>query len=166
MSEIFFSYQDVRKIATVFRRPDISLIDCVADAGQLTLRFRIDAAQLVEMIRRFKDHFPVEAAVKMELQLLDSQRIGVQLVDMDVDAKAIPKFARKLAMPMIRRSLFDRIPPMDGVCVEKDKERVIVDVAQVLKASNVGAPIEVKRLKVEQGGIRILIAIGAGDAAC
>ena len=158
-------YNDLRKLATIFRKPGLVLCGCgLSPERLLQVEVRIDLAAFVDIAAKLNRPVPITIQVDLNINLLDSKTISLQLSSLQLDKSELPIVIRPLLRPkQLRKKLFAAIPETPGITVDAKSEQVAV----ALGALAIDHPLLnaacLKRLVITDQGISLELNFASSE---
>lgn len=153
--ELTITYNDLRKLATMFRQPGVVLSGCGCSANKLLeLEVRLDLAAFVDIAAKLGKPVPITVTVEINLSILDTRTVAVQLESLNLDKSELPIVIRPLlTSKLLRRKLFEAIPSKPGIDVDSKKERVHISLEGLPSEHPLLKHVELRRLEISAQGL-------------
>ncbi len=156
--KLLLTYQDLRKLSALYRRPGLAIQEWRRDAtGRLLIDVRVDLALVSKAVGRMAKSLPITATAEHDLYLLDPEQIAIRLIDIKLDMAEIPRLLRPvlsfLNSSWMKRQLFRKIQSQPGMTVNQDKQQIIYHVNELLRQRLPQLQIDMKRINIGHEGL-------------
>jgi hypothetical protein len=156
MMRFTVSYDDIRKVATIFRKPEATLTSCeAAPSGGIRATVRADLATIAD-IGKFVKSLVVSIVLDLDVNALGEGRIEFKLLDLNLDKSKAPLLVRPFLRPStFKNMLFKKIAEKPHVAVNAQAGTVVADLNDVPKLKDLGLKAEIKELAIGPDGIAL-----------
>ena len=150
------TYGDLRKLATVFRKPEAVLTACeYGPNGGLRATVRADLATIAD-IKKYVKSLVVSIVLDLDVNALGDGRIEFKLLDLNLDKSKAPLLVRPFLRPSaFKKMLFNKIAQKAQVAVNAQAGTVVVDVNDLSKLKDLGMRADIKELTIEPEGVAL-----------
>ena len=149
MMRLTLTYDDVRKVAAIFRKPEAALTGCgPAPGGGVRVTILADLAKLSD-IGKIVNSLVVSVTLDMAVEPLGEGRVQLKLLDLTLDKSQAPLLARPFLRPKaFKKVLFRQIANQPGVAVDVTEETVVGDLNDLEKLKDLGLKVVIHELEI------------------